>query len=171
MDFKTLYEKISPHLKRIAQSHKPASSFIDIDDLYQEMCMHLWNNFKDGVPANINIAYVIKGCQFHILNYIRKKRDKAVMISLENAIQNDQSSLMRILPNRREEEIDIRMDRIIAIDYIKNNGFTKREKDVFLLLLQGHTVREVGKKLGISHVMVLRYKQSLTKKWQRKNKI
>jgi DNA-binding CsgD family transcriptional regulator len=45
-----------------------------------------------------------------------------------------------------------------------NNGFSKREKDVFGLLLEGYTVREAGEKLGISHVMVVKLKNRLINK-------
>jgi len=44
-----------------------------------------------------------------------------------------------------------------------NNGFSKREKDVFGLLLEGYTVREAGGKLGISHVMVVKLKNKIIK--------
>ena len=53
--------------------------------------------------------------------------------------------------------------RKIIYDYVRNNGFSKREKDVFFLLLEGRTMREVEKCLGISHVMVIKYKKKVTR--------
>ena len=62
------------------------------------------------------------------------------------------------------------LDRHLVLEDIKNNGFTKREKEVFSLILGGYTVRETGKKLDISHVMVIKYKQRIMKKWWNKCK-
>ena len=89
MDFETLFKKTSPRLKRIARSYNGRSFFIDEWDLYQEMFIHLWNNFKDGAPAGMNEAYIVKGCEFHILNYIRKEREKATIVSLEEPLNED----------------------------------------------------------------------------------
>ena len=73
-----------------------------------------------------------------------------------------------MLPSR-EEGVDRYLDRKITISDIKNNGFTKREKEVFSLLLEGYTVREAGDRLGISHVMVVKLKKNLIRKWQKEN--
>ena len=144
MDFEALFTKISPGLKRIARSHNGHGFFIDEEDLYQEMCIHLWNNFKDGVPAGINEAYIVKGCEFHILNYLRKEREKARTVSLEEPLNENGYTLKDILPDAKEP-LDSYIDRKITISEIKNNGITKREKEVFSLILKGFTVRDMGK--------------------------
>lgn len=168
-DFRTLYERVSPRLRRIARIRNGHGFFIDEDDFYQEMCMHLWNNFKDGVPKGINDTYIIRGCEFHIRNHIRTKREKARLVSLEGPVNEDGCTLKDILYTR-EESLDRYVDRKITIEGIMNNGFTKREKDVFSLLLKGYTVREAGERLGISHVMVVKLKQRLINKWQKKKR-
>lgn len=168
MDFETLYKRISPRLKRIAQSRNGHGFFIGKEDLYQEMCIYLWNNFKDGVPAGINDAYIIRGCEFHILNYLRKEKEKAIIFSLEEPVNDNGDTLKDILPNRNEP-LDKHADKKMVFDYIKNNGFSKQEKEVFSLLSAGYTTREIGKKLGISHVMVVKCKKRIINKWQRKN--
>ena len=61
------------------------------------------------------------------------------------------------------ESLDKTVDKKMLVDYIMNNGFSKREKDVFGLLLEGYTVREAGGKLGISHVMVVKLKNKIIK--------
>ncbi len=173
MDFKTLYERISPRLriraKRIATNHNGHSLFIDDEDLYQEMCIHLWKKFKDGVPAGINEAYIVRGCEFHILNYLRKEREKIRILSLDQPINENGDTLKNVLSNRAES-LDRSVDTKITIEHIRNNGLTKREKEVFSLLLEGYTVRETGKELGISHVMVIKYKQRIIKKCQRRGR-
>jgi RNA polymerase sigma factor (sigma-70 family) len=170
MDFQELFNKISPKLKRVAYNHKIYRLSVDRDDLYQEMSIHLWNNFKDGFPKDVNEGYIIKGCLFHILNYLRKQKENVSLLSLEQPINEGGDTLRDILPNNKESS-DEYIDRYIAIEDIKNNGFTKREKEVFSLMLQRYTVREIGRILGISHVRVINIKNGLVKKYQKKNKI
>jgi len=166
MDFETLFKEISPKLKRIARNHNGHGFFIGEEDLYQEMCIHLWNNFKGGLPDGLNEAYVVKSCEFHILNYLRKNNTKAIIVSLEKPINDDGYTLGDILPDGGES-LDKCIDRNLTMDKISNNGLTKKEKVVFLLLLAGYTVREIGKEMGISHVMVVKRKKKIIEKCQK----
>ncbi|MCU0652415.1 MAG: hypothetical protein MUC39_05695, partial [Candidatus Omnitrophica bacterium] len=50
------------------------------------------------------------------------------------------------------------------IETIRNNGLTIREKDIFNLALGGLTTREIGKKLGISHVRVVKLQKTMREK-------
>ena len=173
MDFETLLERVSPRLKILAKrlvNGYNIHGFFDEEDLYQEMHIHLWNNFGNGVSAGLNNAYIVKGCEFYIRNYLRKKREKARILSLEKPINEYGDTLKDILPDTKEP-LDSYLDRKITISAIKNNCITNKEKEVFLFILEGYTVREIGKKLDISHVMVIKYKQRIIKKWQRKDKI
>jgi DNA-binding CsgD family transcriptional regulator len=56
------------------------------------------------------------------------------------------------------------MDSNISINEIKNKRLTDKERRVLDLLLKGNTVREIASILGISHVMVLKYKKNIIKK-------
>lgn len=163
MDFQILYGKISPRLKKIAKYYNGHRFFIDEDDLYQEMCMYLWDNYRDGMPSGINEPYVIKGCEFHLRNYIRKQREKATFASLQEPIDNSGETLQDVLPDKKEP-LEAVAERKITIDEIRNNGLSAMEKKVLVLLLEGYAAREAGKKLGISHVMVLKYKQRIIRK-------
>ena len=165
MNFYTLYEKINPRLKKIAKRYNGHSLFIDEDDLHQEMCIHLWDKYKDGAPVGINEAYIIKGCEFHILNYLRTHRNKVSIVSTEQPINENGDTIEDVLRDQRDPVTDV-VDRKDKIDYIKNNGSSEKEKVVFLLLLEGKTVRGIGKEIGISHVMVLKYKKNLIKKYK-----
>ena len=134
------------------------------------MSMYLWSNFKNGAPVEINNSYILRGCQFHILNYLRGKREKAVMLSLDVQINEEGNTLKDILPDTREP-VEVSVNRKLIIDEIKNNGFNKREKEVLLYLLEGFTMREIAEKLGISHVMVVKYRKKIIGKYQKeKNK-
>ncbi len=169
-NFEILLKKISSRLNIIARKHNGHNSFIDEDDIYQEMCIHLWNKFKNGVPNDINDTYIIRGCEFHILNYLRKKREKVAIVRLEKSINEDGDTLKDILADKNaSSDICVDMDKQITISKIKNYGFSKREKEIFSFLLEGYTVREIGNKLGISHVRVVKIKKMLIDKWHREN--
>src|SRR3989338_2893173 len=163
MEFEELYERVSPRLKMIANFYNGRGISFDRDDLYQEMASHLWNNFKDGVPEGLNDTYIIKGCEFHILNYMRKEKEKVYRVSMEQPL-NEKGDTLRETLSDNSERLDKRVDKKMLIDYIMNNGFSKREKEVFSLILQGYTVREAGRELGISHVMVVKLKNRLINK-------
>ena len=45
---------------------------------------------------------------------------------------------------------------------------TRREKDVIELLAQGDTLRDIGKRLGISHVRVLKIRENISGKFARR---
>ncbi|MBU0684038.1 MAG: sigma-70 family RNA polymerase sigma factor [Candidatus Omnitrophota bacterium] len=169
MDFETLFNKIAPRLKKIAKYQNRRGFFFGEEDLYQEMCIYLWSNFKDGRPVDMNEAYIVKGCEFHVLNYLRKQRKKIKIISLDKPLDENGCTLKDFLPDSKKS-VDIYVDANIAIEGIKDNVITKREEEVFALLFQGYKIREIGKKLGISHVRVIKIKRRITEKWQKKSK-
>lgn len=166
--FEVLLNRVSPRLRKIARFHNGHGRFIDGDDLYQEMCWHLWNNYGLGIPDTVNDSYMVKGCEFHLRNYLRKTREKAYLLSMEKPLDEAGTTLRDLIPDSAEP-LDWIVEKSIVIDNIKNNGFSKREKDVFSYLLEGYTVREISGKLDISHVMVVKYKKSLIKKWRCEN--
>ena len=166
MDFRILLDKITPALRNIARRHI-LYGFYDEEDLYQEMCLYLWQNYRYGLPIGINEAYVIKGCEFHLLNFLRKGRPKAQLESLEKVITPEGLKLGDILEDKEAEYLK-KAELNLTIDSITSLGLTDSEKRVFSLLLKGNTVREAAREMGISHVMVLKYKKSIIKKWQEK---
>ena len=165
MEFRILLEKITPTLKAIARRHV-LYGFYDTEDLYQEMCLYLWTRFGEGVPIGVNESYIIKGCEFHILNFLRKGRKNVWVQSLDEPISPDGSTLKDVIPDTREY-VDAVADTHLTIDDMKASGLTKREREVFSLLLKGYMVREIAEKIGISHVMVLKYKKKIIKKCRR----
>jgi len=163
VNFEELYKKITPILKRIARRHRTQCLFTDDNDLYQEMCVYLWNNYKNGMPENVNESYIIKGCEFHILNYLRKNRDNVTLISMEKPLGDSRDTIEDIIADTAMP-VDELVDKKIIKDEIRNNGFSEKEKEAFFLLAEGMTAREAGKRMHISHVMVLKYKNRLISK-------
>ncbi len=166
MDFRILLERITPTLKQICRKHLYYSSYSE-EDLYQEMCLYMWQHYGNGLPIGINEAYVIKGCEFHIQNFLRKGRPKVILSSLDEIISPEGLTLADILEDKKE---DIRhsIEQKITIDEIINSGLTETEKRVVSSLLKGYTVREVAKELGISHVMVIKHKKSIVGKLRKR---
>lgn len=167
MEFIDLYNKLSPRLRWIAKRRSNGSILTKEDDLYQEMCIYLWDAYKEGVPKGIRDTYIVKGCEFHILNYIRTHKEKVRLCGLEAPINENGDTLQDLLPADSENIARI-VDRKLTFDAVMSNGFTKREKEILPLLQQGFTTREIGKKLGISHVMVVKLRKNLIKRWRGK---
>ena len=105
MDFRILLEKITPALRFIARKHL-FMGFYDEEDLYQEMCIYLWQHYGHGLPIGINESYVIKGCEFHIQNFLRKGRPKVILSSLDELVSPEGPTLGDILEDRRQEKVD-----------------------------------------------------------------
>jgi len=167
MKFKELYNRVSPRLRRIAMHYRNHCPSLDEDDLYQEMCCYLWEHFRDADEKEMSDYYIARGCQYHILNYMRVNIQKASLCSMEQPINERGDTIEDVLPDSCED-IDRKVEQNITFDTIMSNGFTKREKEVLALLLKGCTVREAGEKLGISHVMVIKLKKNLIRRWQAK---
>ena len=161
-----MLEKITPALRFIARKHLLAC-FYDEEDLYQEMCLYLWQHYGHGLPIGINESYVIKGCEFHIQNFLRKGRQKVMLSSLDELVNPEGLTLGDILEDKKET-FSSKMENKLTIDEIKSIGLTEREKSVLSYLLKGYTVRETAKEIGVSHVMVVKYKKGIIKKWRRK---
>ncbi|MDD5730591.1 MAG: sigma-70 family RNA polymerase sigma factor [Candidatus Omnitrophica bacterium] len=168
MEFKELVKKLSPTVKRIAYKLNGFHRFFDSEDLYQEALVHLWHDFNAGKLNDKTDSYILQGCYFHLKNYIRKKRSKAVMVSLEAVINNEDGYLTLKETIVSEEAnhrsyLDNLNDRLLA-ETIRNNGFTPREKAMLGFFSEGFTTREIGGRLGISHVMVIKMMSKVREK-------
>jgi len=164
MVFEELVKRLSPKLKRITYKLNGHFSFFNDEDLYQEALINLWQDFCLGKLDNKTDSYILQGCYFHLKNYIRKARDKANLVSLNAMIEEEGRNLEEILCLENPEPCLADLENKILMGQIQNNGLTQREKEIFYLSLEGVTIREIGKKLGISHVMVVKIKKNLRKK-------
>lgn len=164
MPFEILLKRISPTLKRITYKLNGHFSFFNDEDLYQEALVRLWQDFQAGKLSDKTDSYILQGCYFHLKNYIRKIQDKARLVSLDTLIDEEGRDLEEILSKESPEFCSNNLEIRIIFEHIQNNGFTKREKEIFNLCLDGFTTREIGKKLGISHVRVVKVRKHLRKK-------
>jgi RNA polymerase sigma factor (sigma-70 family) len=157
MCFEELANKLSPTVKRIAyklNGHYRSFS----DDLYQEAMLHLWNNFRLGRISDKTDSYILQGCYFHLKNYIRKVNEKSNMVSLDMAVGDEGKDLEDILAPKYlsvEDSREYLHNKLLA-ESINNNGFDLREKKILSFLAEGLTTRDIGKRLGFSHVSIVK---------------
>ncbi|MDD5120950.1 MAG: sigma-70 family RNA polymerase sigma factor [Candidatus Omnitrophica bacterium] len=158
MNFEELHKKLSPTIKRIAWKLNGHYRSFSHDDLYQEATVHLWTNFLRGKLCDKTDSYILQGCYFHLKNYIRKINERSNIISIDAALSlNEESTIEDILGKYWScDDCRDELHNKFLTESIRNNGFNPREKKLFEYLGQGMTTRSIGKRLGISHVSVVK---------------
>jgi RNA polymerase sigma factor (sigma-70 family) len=146
-----------------------SSQIIGHDDLYQEMLYHLWEGCIRGEFEGKNDAYIRGGCYFHLKNYLRKTTEHVHLISLNEPFDDEGNTLEDIIPSQTAP-FDVRVDDALFIQQMKDKELTRREKEVTELLAQGYTLRDIGKRLNISHVRVLKIKENIGSKFTKRLK-
>lgn len=167
MEFKELLNNISPTLKRIVYKLRWHSVFINQDDLFQEALLHLWQDYNCGRLRDKTESYILQGCYFYLKNYIRRSVKKARLVSLsgEGRDKEDDRSI--------ENQIADSFDKSFYLDYlnnkmlaetIQNNGLEPKEKEILRFYSQGFTTRQIGERLCLSHVRVVKLTQRIRAK-------
>jgi len=165
--FETLVNRVSPILKRITYRLNGHFSFFNDEDLFQEALIHLWEDFQEGKLQDKTDSYVLQGCYFHLKNYLRKVKPKMKLISLDLLINDDDGrTLEESLFLKREDSQDARdyLNNKLLVETIRNNGFTKREKDILSFYSKGLPTRAIGERLGVSHVRVIKLMRAIKDK-------
>ena len=150
--FEKLVKRISPKLKAITRRFN-WKIFFDEDDLYQEALLYLWEKWKKNEILDKTDSFILQGCFFFLKNYIRKAWTKIDFINASEEILHEWEG----------NTFFNYMDNKLLIEEMERR-LTEREKIVFSLYLEGFTIREIGKKLGISHVMVIKIKKKIRDK-------
>lgn len=158
--FESLLRKLSPTLKRITRKLNGHFSFMDHEDLFQEAAMHLWSHFNCGDLDDKTDSYILQGCYFHLRNYIRKTQDSATLLSLHAPFDEDGTRLEDVLLADDLASYD-QLEGGFQIEALEASGMTRREREVLLFCLEGMTTREIGKKLNISHVSVVKARKKI----------
>ena len=158
MSFESLIKRISPTLKRITYKLNGHFSFFNDEDLYQEALVHLWLDFKEGKLRNNTDSYILQGCYFHLKNYIRKVNERPNIISIDAVLSVNEEATIEDVLGKYWACDDCRDDlhnKLLA-QSIRNNGFSPKEKMLLTYFSQGLTTRGIGKRMGISHVSVVK---------------
>lgn len=152
MNFEQLIKKFGTKLKSIAYKLDGKYTAFNHDDLYQEALFYLWQKFQEGEFKDCTDSYILQNCFYFLKNYIRKafKKMDASSVSLEEMV-NDDLRLEDILESPKisellEGELEIKI----------NNLLDERERQVLQFNLEGLTTRQIGERVGVSHVMVIK---------------
>lgn len=164
MSFESLVARISPTLKRITHRLNGHHSFFDDDDLFQEALIHLWVRYNDGTLADKTDSYILQGCYFHLRNYLRKVQEKATVLSLNTGAGDDGFSLEDLVAMDGTISFD-NLESRLDVEAGEEKYFTDREKMVLSLMLEGMSMREIGARVGVSHVMVLKIRNRIKDKY------
>ena len=162
--FEELLERIAPHMRRLASRTAVDPRTADEEDLFQEMAVHLWERWRKGALAGKSDAYIVRGCWFHLLNFLRRLRAREEMVSLESL--GEEAWRCGAWMSSRSFPSDEEVETAVLQRMADEVGLTERERMVAELLLQGYTLREVAQKLGVSHVRVLRIRRNIARKFE-----
>lgn len=165
MEFESMRTKIDSRLRAITYKLSRWSVLMSEDDLYQEAVLHLWNRCQAGELEDKNESYMAQSCYFHLRNCLRTIQEKAPLRSLAEFVNEDGCELEDILSLTTQESCYEYIDARLVVDSLMNNGLTRREKEVCALFLEGLTVRQIGERLGISHVRVVKIKNNIKRKY------
>jgi len=169
MSFEELHRKLSPTIKRIAYKLNGRYRSFSHEDLYQEASIHLWSNFLKGKLSDKTDSYILQGCYFHLRNYIRKVNEHSNIISIDASLNTNDEATVEDLLGRYWSSPDCRQDlhnKFLA-QSIRGNGFNPKEKRLIDYFSQGLTTRDIGKRMGISHVSVVKLMQKIRVKAQK----
>lgn len=169
--FDELSAQFNSGIKAIANKHRPRCGFIDEDDLAQEALISLWRKWKGDGLRDKNKSYILKGCYFEIKNFLRKSLDSVTPLSLDTPIDEEGRTLEEIIPDGCPDAGTRDKEANFLVDMIRNDGLTVREKEVFEYFLQGLNTRQIGAKLGISHVRVVKIEKNIWNKARAKIRV
>ncbi|HTY45703.1 MAG TPA: sigma-70 family RNA polymerase sigma factor [Patescibacteria group bacterium] len=166
MEFAGLIKRISPKLKGIAYRLNGHFTFMNHDDLYQEALLHLWSDFRQGKLQDKTDSYILQGCYFHLRNFIRTVSDKVSLSSLQALADEEGFCLEEKLPAQDTEEYVRYLTGKMIAEEIESQGLTERERQVLALSVQGLPLRQIGARMGISHVRVIKLRNRLKERFR-----
>lgn len=165
-EFMDLVNKISVKLKAITVKLDGKYTVFNDDDLYQEALLHLWHRYEEKKFSDKTDSFILQSCYFFLKNYIRKTYKKVDRNSFSmNALRGEGANytLEDILPFVDKRDILGSLSTDLLIEEIRN-VLTHREKEIFSLALSGLSKREIGRRFGISHVMVIKIEKGIKEK-------
>ena len=159
-EFEKLAKRLSPIIRGISYRMNGHFTFFNDEDLCQEALAHLWISFQDRRLENKTDSYILQGCYYHLKNYIRTNADKAKLISMESPIGDEGTTIKDTIASRGEPAYN-NAEENGFLESIDIYGLSEREKDVVSLSLKGFTTREIGFKLKVSHVSIVKIKRNI----------
>jgi len=160
--FRTMVRRLSPTLRRITRRLNPSSPLIGEQDLFQEALIQMWIRFTAGELDDKTDSYILQGCYFHLKNYLRKNPERTAIVSVSSIMEeNGLEEIVFTDDNACGEYLEGTLQAEAML-----SGMTRKEKEVLFLCLEGMTTREIGKRLGVSHVAVVKIRNRMKKKYE-----
>jgi RNA polymerase sigma factor (sigma-70 family) len=167
MEFEMLVKKLAPTLKRITYKLNGHFTFFSDEDLFQEALIFLLKDYREGKLEDKTDSYILQGCYFYLKNHIRKVQDKVTMVSLSSLLNEEGADLEDVLPSTMPVSQPAFAQERKLIKDMEENGLSDKERRIVDLCMEGLTVRQIGKRLGVSHVMVVRLRNDIRNKCRR----
>lgn len=164
MRFDELVRKINPKVKGIAYRLDGKYTSFSEDDLYQQALMRLWQKYNNGELEDKTESYVVQGCSFEMRNYIRthfKGTDRRA-VSTDITINDSGDRLINFIADEQSISQRVSCNTSMTVKKIERR-LSSRQKSVLKMSRKGFTVREIGRRLGVSHVMVVKIKKHIAK--------
>lgn len=158
LEFTVLLKRLSPTIRRISYKASREGFYFDHEDLFQEALVYMWNAYLAGKLRDKTDSYILQGCYFSLKNYIRTHSRNSKAVSLDALCGENCDDIEEALAFKREQPkayLDYFHNKFL-VDAIRNNGLSEREKEVLFLYAEGLTTREIGARLGVSHVSVVK---------------
>ena len=162
MEFMKRVETLRPKLRAIARRLDGRYTAFNDDDLYQEALLSLWIKHRQGVLADKTDSFVLQGGYFTMKNFIRTnhRRVDRESVSIEAPVGDEGASLRDCLEQPARQSPDEEFDRREFFAALRGR-LNERETRVLDLYGQGLTTREIGRRLGVSHVMVVKIEKRI----------
>jgi len=164
MPFEELVQRINPTLKKITRKLNGHFTFFNDEDLYQEALTNLWIRYSEGVLHDKTDSYILQGCYYYLRNHLRKVHDNADIVSLDSPINEEGLKLEDILYSKDQSPFND-LENNMDIEDTAGKCLTDREKQILVLLLEGMSMRDIGIRFSISHVMVLKIRNKIREKY------
>ena len=165
MSYEEYIVRLAPRIRAISKKVKGRYIYCDEEDFCQEALLHLWEMYGRGELDGKTDSYLLQGCFFFLKNYIRKicKGVERNSVSMYEGLDEHGTTLEEIIesPSYMEATETVEIFFFLDDDEV---GFTGREKDIIYYHMEGYTTREIGEKLGVSHVTVVKVEKRIKEK-------
>ncbi len=166
-----IISRLTYQLKGIIRKLNIICHYIDSDDLFQEVLLYLWQQYKSGKLKDKNDSYILQGSYFYLKNYIRthiKSGHKETERIFDDTLLEKNQQKKEFGQIKGRDLFQGNLDEYLYYHEF-NQALSTKEKTLLELRMRGLTNREIGRELGISHTMVSKIRKKMQKKYQSYN--
>jgi len=131
------------------------------DDLLQEALIHLW--LTEVGRAGQTRSWYLQSCKYHLLHYLAAGRsvDSAKRRSGQTQFMEDLDGSISSVEDGDSGESVFGLVSARDIISLLSPLLARQERSVLECFADGLRLREIGRKLGISHTMVIRHRAKI----------